>query len=197
MVYVLPVGNMIGRKLGGEQVKELANDTGLKVWVVPVEDLLSSSIVNRVRGGEQLLILEGEVGREYLSSLELSSESLNFCLLLQNHTRTSSGSRPSSSEMASIICRFGRASFWKYSSSVSRVWDENTARFFLLRGGPRGSRVVDVTAWGLSVSISHLSRTILMAAAFEGLNCICSNRLIVLWAKLLYPLSARDWPTAP
>lgn len=54
-----------------------------------------------------------------------------------------------------------------------------------------------IVSSGLSASRSHFSRMTRIVAAFAGLSCICSNLLMVLWAKLLYPLSARDCPTEP
>lgn len=42
----------------------------------------------------------------------------DFCLLLQNHTRTSSGSKSSSWDISSMAWRFGRE-FWQ--KNVSKV----------------------------------------------------------------------------
>ena len=192
----------------------LIRRTGLDIVVqVPLlDDLLSSSMVKGVFNGEQLCSfccmsrtwsngVEGEgVDLEVLEDMQdscprdkdLMGETglgLDFCLLLQNHTRTSSGSRSSCWEISSITWRLGRGFWQKKVSKVDFVCGAKTALFFRLRLAITGilpaQELNEFAISGLSASSSHCSRTTLMVVALVGLSCICSKRLMVLWAKLL------------
>lgn len=80
--------------------------------------------------------------------------------------------------------RLGRGFCLKNSSRLVRVWGVKTARFFRFRLVTIVSEldvvVLECAHKGLSASTSHFSKTCLMAAAFVGLSCICSKRLMVL-----------------
>lgn len=132
----------------------------------------------------------------------------SFCRLLQNHTRTSSGSMSRSWDSCSMIARFGLGSLWKVSSRILLADGVNTALFFLFRVpyvSPAGERVGDGrhssltrAPWGnRSACFIHATNTSLMEAALRGLSCICSNREIVLCAKLTKPILDSEMPTAP
>ena len=168
-----------------------------------VDDLLSSSMVKGVLGGEGLrrfppslkvgegTPLEREDSRSkevrWTIPLLLTLPDLVFWRLLQNHTRTSSGRRSSFWEMLSIDWRLGLGFWAKNSSRTVLVCGENTALFLRFLPAIWGvmAPVEMGVGSGLSASSSHFSRMTRMVAAFAGLSCICSKRLMVLWAKLL------------